>query len=432
MKEWLKSNYRWFLLPVIMLFVFSGGCNKNKGNQKEISEDHIHESENEEYTCPMHPEVRQKEPGICPICKMDLVKAGDEGEASGLELGNVIQPADKAVLSGIKTVSADSLTVYPEIEVHGTIDYDSRLIKTVSANYRGRIDKLYMKYNYQFVSKGDALVEIFSEELQNAQENYLFLLKNDQEAKSLINASKEKLQLLGMSSLQIENLRKSGKVSPRTTIYSQITGVVMEKIQEEATRLPVDQSVQTGMTGMENEPGQAKRINLKEGMYVGRGETIFTIIPTDRLSALLEVHGSDVGWIRQGQKLKLKAVSTTDSLFESIDLIHPDFGDGKNLRIRTYLNNQDGKLLVGDLISGTVVSVPVTGRFLPESSVLDLGERKIVFVLEQGVFKVKPVKTGVVVGKKVQILDGVTPNDKIAVNAFFLVDSESFIKTETK
>ena len=27
-----------------------------------------------EWTCPMHPEVRTKEPGRCPTCRMNLVK----------------------------------------------------------------------------------------------------------------------------------------------------------------------------------------------------------------------------------------------------------------------------------------------------------------------------------------------------------------------
>lgn len=31
------------------------------------------------YTCPMHPEIRQHGPGRCPICKMNLVPAKDEG-----------------------------------------------------------------------------------------------------------------------------------------------------------------------------------------------------------------------------------------------------------------------------------------------------------------------------------------------------------------
>src|SRR5207249_8718349 len=30
------------------------------------------------YTCPMHPEVQQKEPGRCPKCGMDLVPASGE------------------------------------------------------------------------------------------------------------------------------------------------------------------------------------------------------------------------------------------------------------------------------------------------------------------------------------------------------------------
>lgn len=33
------------------------------------------------YTCPMHPEVRQPKPGKCPICKMDLVLEGGTEKA---------------------------------------------------------------------------------------------------------------------------------------------------------------------------------------------------------------------------------------------------------------------------------------------------------------------------------------------------------------
>ncbi len=32
------------------------------------------------YTCPMHPKVRSKEPGQCPICGMALVPAEPEKE----------------------------------------------------------------------------------------------------------------------------------------------------------------------------------------------------------------------------------------------------------------------------------------------------------------------------------------------------------------
>ena len=35
------------------------------------------------YTCPMHPDVRQEEPGKCPICGMDLLEAVEpEDDAS--------------------------------------------------------------------------------------------------------------------------------------------------------------------------------------------------------------------------------------------------------------------------------------------------------------------------------------------------------------
>jgi len=35
---------------------------------------HIEESKNQPiYTCSMHPQIRQNEEGICPICEMDLI-----------------------------------------------------------------------------------------------------------------------------------------------------------------------------------------------------------------------------------------------------------------------------------------------------------------------------------------------------------------------
>jgi Cu(I)/Ag(I) efflux system membrane fusion protein len=79
----------------------------------------------------------------------------------------------------------------------GNIGYDTREVGSISARVSGRIEKLYVKYRYQRISKGQHILDIYSPELLTAQQNLLFLLKNDAGNTTMIQASKEKLLLLG-------------------------------------------------------------------------------------------------------------------------------------------------------------------------------------------------------------------------------------------
>ena len=53
--------------PVLLLAISCTPSESVKGGE-------THNHEEEVYTCPMHPEIRQNKPGTCPICHMKLVK----------------------------------------------------------------------------------------------------------------------------------------------------------------------------------------------------------------------------------------------------------------------------------------------------------------------------------------------------------------------
>src|SRR5215813_5805865 len=53
------------LLALVALFFGANSCTKTGTSGKPSNVDY--------YTCTMHPSVREKEPGKCPICSMDLV-----------------------------------------------------------------------------------------------------------------------------------------------------------------------------------------------------------------------------------------------------------------------------------------------------------------------------------------------------------------------
>ena len=170
-------------------------CNDNKDQH----DGHKEAAATELYTCPMHPEIIREQPGKCPICGMDLVKKEtDAKRIAEVELESLLKPTNEFVVSSIPVTTIQKREEQIEIEALGNIAYDTRQVGSISARVSGRIEKLYVKYRYQKISKGQHILDIYSPELLTAQQNLLFLLKNDAGNTTLIEAAKEKLLLLGM------------------------------------------------------------------------------------------------------------------------------------------------------------------------------------------------------------------------------------------
>jgi Cu(I)/Ag(I) efflux system membrane fusion protein len=65
---------------------------------------------------------------------------------------------------------------------------------------------------------------------------------------------------------------------------------------------------------------------------------------------------------------------------------------------------------------------------IPESSVIDTGSRKIVYVeSEPGVFEGREVILGPRIGNRFPVLEGLAPGERVAAAGAFLIDAESRI-----
>jgi Cu(I)/Ag(I) efflux system membrane fusion protein len=65
---------------------------------------------------------------------------------------------------------------------------------------------------------------------------------------------------------------------------------------------------------------------------------------------------------------------------------------------------------------------------LPSSAVLSLGLDAVVFRKTQSGFKTLKITTGISYQDYIQILSGINSTDTVAINAQYLMDSESLIK----
>lgn len=394
------------------------GCHTQTDNK-----DHQQSVTKHQYRCPMHHEIVRDKPGICPICGMDLVAfGGDEKAITEVNLTTLLRPTNSYVLSSVPVISVQEKEEQIEVEALGTIAYDTRATGSISSRVSGRIEKLYLRYTFQDVSKGQRIMDIYSPELLTAQQNLLFLIKNDAGNSSFISAAKEKLLLLGMSSVQLEQVIQSGKPAFTVAVYSNYSGHVHDAMPMNASPASV--------TMNNTEPLETRELSLKEGMYVQKGQTLLSVFNPHRLWTVLNIYADNQNLIKVGNAVRIVPETAPDKNFRAkIDFIEPFFRqDSKTLSARVYFENHEMDIPVGSQVKATVFTNMQKAYWLPKDAVISLGLNTIVFKRQGEMFKAHKVQTGITYDNKIQVINGLASDDAVAGNAQFLMDSESFIK----
>jgi Cu(I)/Ag(I) efflux system membrane fusion protein len=416
-----------------LLFLISHLCGcGNNGKRK-----HTHDSSiviKEIYTCPMPQDsVFSDKPGKCPKCGMELVKTEDHSQHTegatdvGVQLESLLKPTNEHVISTVPVTAMKKNQNVVELVALGKVEYDTRMIGTISARINGRIDKLYVRYKYQLIKKGQKIMDIYSPELLTAQENLLFIVKNDADNGSLLAAAKQKLLLLGMNENQVQGILATGRPISSVSVYSNVSGHIHNAGDE-----PVDMRSETASSSMSKINPSTGLLNLKEGMYVQKGQGLFNVYDPSRALALLNIYSDDQALIQKGQLVKITPETAPDRSFQGrVDFIEPFYREGsQTTSAKIYFDNSSLRLPVGSQVRGTFVAQSAMSNWLPNESIISLGIDKIVFLKVLDGFKPRKVTTGTRNDKSIQIVGGLSQTDSVAVNAQYLIDSESFIKVK--
>ena len=440
MKRNWRNNIAISMLMLGLFLAFSA-CD-NKGEKASDGE------QADTYTCPMHPTVVSDKPGTCPICGMDLVRKARSGEEIEIteDLARLIKSPNEIIVASIKTIKGEYKKMPVTIEAPGIVTYDTRNIYTIPARFGGRLEKVYLKYPFQKVSKGQKVADIYSPELLTAQRELLFLIENDPGNEALIQGAKEKLSLLGATQAQIADLIARKEVQSTFTIYSPYNGYIITNDQQApvapaaTTQSTQGSAMGDDMGGGMSTPSSGASMNstpanaaegaiIREGGYVTSGQTLFKVVNTSALRIELNVPSSRAGAIHKGSKVELDFGNETMETAE-VDFIQPFYNEGKEfVTIRVYTKAIES-LQIGHLVKAVVKGDSTEALWIPKEALLDLGLDKIVFIKDREVLKPKKVVVGTSAKSLVEIKQGLSSSDEIAVNAQFLVDSESFIKTQ--
>ena len=289
----------------------------------------------ERFICPMMCTDPSSEPGKCPVCAMDLVKA--TSGSGGSERSVSIDSHARRIL-GIRTAQAKSGDVYRTIRTVGAIDYDEEQVATIAAYVDGRLEELFAEYVGVKVAKGDDLAVLYSPQLYSAQTEFLSSRNTPAldalggGGTRLSEVALDNLKELGMSEGQIAELRRSGKAQKRLRIPSPIGGTVIAK-------------------------------HKVVGDYVKTGEPIYRVVDLSIVWLMLELYPSDAAAVRFGQQVEAEIQSLPGEIYTGrVAFIDPMVNEKtRTVAVRVEMTNFDGRLKPGDYATATI-RVPAVPR----------------------------------------------------------------------
>lgn len=348
---------------------------------------------------PMRPEVKFDKPGKSPFMDMQLVpRYADENGASTVH----IDPAVAQNL-GIRVGKVEKAVVTPRLAAVGSIAFDERRLHVVQARVEGYVTRLYVKAPLEQVRRGQPLAEIQAPDWLAAQQEYLALLDADSErARSIRDAARERLVVLGVPDTIIRRIEETRKTDVSTTVFAPADGVVTE-------------------------------LSVREGAAFMPGAALFRINGLETVWVNAEIPEAQIGSIPPGSSVAARATAWPGTKFEGrVSELLPDIDPGtRTLSVRIVIKNADQKLA-----PGMFVALDFQGKegepqlLVPSEAVIVTGERSIVIVAhEGGGFDVAEVTPGVEADGKTAILAGLSEGQSIVLSGQFLIDSEASLKS---
>ena len=348
---------------------------------------------------------KSNHPGVAPDCGMKLVPQYAEEAATTAATStvsgyaNVAVPAQRQQLIGVKLATAELRDLSRTIRTTGRVTVDERRTAQIRTKFEGFIDALYVNFTGQPVRRGEPLAAIYSPDLLATQNELILAERNHSDlGRTLADAARMRLRLWDMSAADIDGVARSGKPMRDVVLRSPVSGVVIAK-------------------------------NTVAGARVMPADTLYEIADLSHVWVLADVYESELPSVRIGTPAQV--VIGGQTLAGRVTFIGPVVAAAtRTANVRIELDNTAG-LLKPDMYADVLLQQPEGAAVaVPDSAVMNTGTRSVVFVARgDGTFEPRQVTTGAKADGFYAIRSGVQAGERVVVDANFLVDSESRLKS---
>ena len=304
-------------------------------------------------------------------------------------------------LFSVQSVAVKKVTTSHSKKSYGYVTVDEKGVYDITPRFDGYVEILYAKSTYKYIKRGEALAKVYSPQVYKAKEEFLSSLRYQKanHRNGMLNSAREKLILLGVSSKEIEEIVKKGKVSKLTTIYSPISGYIFKK-------------------------------SINQGSYFGKGKLLFEIVNLDNVWVEAKIFEQDLKWLDMVYSFDIKSKALTQTFKGKNPYLYPKSSSKEaTYTLRLGVKNNSHKLIPGMYVSVIIKDKPQTYLTLPSSAVIRKGGKYYVFLVTEfkGEYEPKEVQVKVLNHDRYIIKQGLNEGERVVNNAMFMQDSDAQI-----
>lgn len=412
-KRWIQPGI--IVVACVLAFFIGRQCASPKTPGTITDPAHTHAQETI-WTCSMHPQIQSPDPGLCPICAMDLIPLKEGGEV--LEPNEVALSERALQLAQIRTAPVlRALDEASQIRLLGRVEEDESSARKVTAWTGGRIDKLHVQVTGERIRKGQVIATLYSPEVYAAHRDLLVAVRHVERLKDApassrdsaqvtVEAARTKLRLIGVPDAEIKVLETQTEPTTQIRIRSPFAGTVVERM-------------------------------ATEGTYVQPGDSLYRLSDLSTVWVQLDAYEADLSRLAVGQTVQMEVGGISEVYEGKIAFLDPILdATRRTTRVRVEVTNTDRRLLPGMFAQAIVhhgnpqdVQVPLV---IPDTAPIFTGRRSVVYVEVPGkdrpTYASREVRLGPKMGSVYPVVAGLQEAERVVVNGAFALDADLQIK----
>ncbi|OQP60168.1 hypothetical protein A3860_34370 [Niastella vici] len=306
-------------------------------------------------------------------------------------------------------ITVDTVRIKPISEYStllGTTAFDERSITLITSRIKGRLDKLFVRNPQQWVAKGQPLYAIYSEELLSYENELLNALQQQSQFSTmkqiidqLVEGSRKKLLLWGLTREQIANLEKTRQTSALVTFYSPVSGTLVD-------------------------------LSATEGQYVETGTGLFKIADLSKVWVETQMYTNELRWLYEKPTITVEFDTYPNQIFVATPVFNnPSIeADQKISLVRFLVNNNAIQLKPGMMAYVNIKRNEKKALVIPKSSLL-FGNMTMAWVkTAEGMYQNRIIELGIQNKKEVEVISGLKAGEVVVTNGAYLLNSALVLK----
>lgn len=351
------------------------------------------------FTCTMHPSVQLARAGACPLCGMPLIVSSEKPWSDPAKLK---MSPEAVALAGISTARVRPTEVVKTIPLQGRVVADEGRLYHQVAHFPGRIVKLYVHEDGEYIHKGQPLADIYSREVIGIAETFAYSQNNP----AIVRSSRNTLRSWNLTEEDLKDFDvKNNKHYKPVTVKADFSGYVLRKYVNEGDRTSND--------------------------YMAEPTRLFDIADLSRVWVEFEVYQEDLRWVKKGDEVSFTVRAYPERTFTGfVKRISPQVAENSvTTTIRLEVDNPHNLLKPNMLAEGSLRVKPQGKASIqvPATALLWTGERSVVYVqdttYDMPVFECREVQIAGKTGNHYLVAEGLHTGERVVINGAFMVDA---------